>query len=128
MTLNVLIVDDSPVMRAFVKRVLKMSGLETGLLVEAGDGKQALTAMQEHSMDLVLTDINMPEMNGEQLLRALQADEVLRKTPVVVVSTDARLDRVDQMMSLGASGYVTKPFTPEGLRHEVERVLGVADV
>ncbi len=124
MTLRVLIVDDSPVMRSFIKRVLTVSGLETGPLLEASNGKQALDVLRHQSVDLVLSDINMPEMNGEELLRTLQADEALRKTPVVVVSTDARLDRVDQMMSLGAAGYITKPFTPEGLRSELERVLG----
>ena len=125
MSLKVLIVDDSPVMRAFIRRVLALSGLQIGLLLEAGNGKQALDVLRQQSVDLVLTDINMPEMNGAELLRVLQADEVLRKTPVVVITTDARLDRVDQMMGLGAAGYITKPFTPEGLRAELERVLGV---
>jgi two-component system chemotaxis response regulator CheY len=121
MTLNILIVDDSPVMRSFVK----LSGVGVGLLLEAGEGAQALVVLKEHPVHLVLTDINMPVMNGEQLVRAMRSDPLLAKVPVLVVSTDARLDRVDQMMDLGAAGYVTKPFTPELLRNEVERVLGV---
>ncbi|MFM2124754.1 MAG: hypothetical protein RL328_1205 [Acidobacteriota bacterium] len=128
MTLNVLIVDDSPVMRSFVKRVLQLSGVASGLMLEAGDGAQALSVLKDHPVHLVLTDINMPVMNGEQLLRAMRGDVSLVKVPVVVISTDARLDRVDQMMELGAAGYVTKPFTPELLRNEVERVLGVVHV
>jgi two-component system chemotaxis response regulator CheY len=120
---NILIVDDSPVMRAFIKRVLSISGIDVGQPFEAGHGKQALELLRSHSVDLVLSDINMPEMNGEEFLRAVQADEALRSIPIVVVSTDARLDRVEQIMGLGARGYITKPFTPERLRAELDRVL-----
>lgn len=122
---NILIVDDSPVMRAFIKRVLTVSGVEAGKPLEAGHGRQALEILRTYPVDLVLSDINMPEMNGEELMRAMQDDDGLRHIPVVVISTDARLDRVDQMMGLGARGYITKPFTPERLRTELDRVLGV---
>lgn len=125
---NILIVDDSPVMRAFIKRALAASGVEAGKPLEAGHGKQALEFLRAYPVDLVLSDINMPEMNGEELLRAIHEDEVLRKIPVVVISTDARLDRVEQMMGMGARGYITKPFTPERLRLELDRVLGVSHV
>jgi two-component system, chemotaxis family, chemotaxis protein CheY len=124
-TLKVLIVDDSPVMRSFIRRVLTVSGLDIGQPLQAENGARALELLRDQPVDLVLTDINMPEMTGEELLRTMQADPALSRTPVVVVSTDARLDRVDQMVSLGARGYITKPFTPEGLKTEVERVLGV---
>jgi two-component system chemotaxis response regulator CheY len=120
---NILIVDDSPVMRAFIKRVLSVSGMDASTPFEASHGRQALELLRAHSMDLVLTDINMPEMNGEELMRAMQADGALQSVPVVVVSTDARLERVEQMLGLGARGYITKPFTPERLRAELERVL-----
>jgi two-component system chemotaxis response regulator CheY len=125
-TLKVLIVDDSPVMRSFIRRVFAVSGMDIGQPLQAENGVRALELLRDQPVDLVLTDINMPEMNGEELLRTMQADPALRATPVVVLSTDARLDRVDQMISLGAGGYITKPFTPEALRAEVERVLGVA--
>jgi two-component system chemotaxis response regulator CheY len=124
---NILIVDDSPVMRAFIKRVLSVSGLDTGKPFEAGHGKQALELLRAHSMDLILSDINMPEMNGEEFLRAVRADEALSHIPVVVISTDASLGRVERMLGLGASGYITKPFTAERLRAELERVLEVAN-
>jgi two-component system, chemotaxis family, chemotaxis protein CheY len=123
MTLNILIVDDSPVMRSFIKRILILSGLEIEGIFEAGNGLEALTSLQARSADLILSDINMPVMNGEEFMRALQADEAFRGIPTIVVSTDARTERVDLMLAIGAKGYVTKPFAPEVLRAEVERVL-----
>ena len=75
-------------------------------------------------MDAILTDINMPMMDGEELLRRLAADEMLRSVPAIVISTDATLNRIERLLSLGARGYVTKPFAPEDLRAELERTLG----
>ena len=114
-------------MRSFIKRVLNMSGLEIAAILEAGHGGQALEVLRGNPVDVILSDINMPVMNGEEFLRAAKADKALRAIPFIVVSTDARLDRVDQMMDLGASGYITKPFQPENLRGEVERVLAVSN-
>ncbi len=75
-------------------------------------------------MDVILTDINMPHMNGEQLLRELDSSGVLKSIPTLVISTDATKDRILRMLSLGAEGYMSKPFSPEALREELERVLG----
>jgi len=77
-------------------------------------------------VDLVLTDINMPDMNGEELVQRMEQDELLRSVPVIVVSTDASTNRVKKMMTLGARGYVTKPFPPDVLAMEMERVLEVS--
>jgi two-component system chemotaxis response regulator CheY len=74
-------------------------------------------------VDLVLTDINMPVMNGEDLLRAIRTDARFSRIPVLVVSTDSTHTRVASMMELGAAGYVKKPFTPEMMREALERVL-----
>lgn len=127
MAYSVLIVDDSPVMRSFIRRVLALSGFEVGEYVEAGNGEEALTQLAAHRVDVILTDINMPQMNGEELLRRLCADGVLKTTPTVVISTDATNDRIVRMIELGARGYMSKPFTPETLREELERVLGERD-
>lgn len=124
MAYSVLIVDDSPVMRSFIRRVLKLSGFEVGECVEAGNGEEALAQLSAHRVDVILTDINMPGMNGEELLRRLCADGVLKTIPAVVISTDATNERILRMISLGAEGYMTKPFTPETLREKLERVLG----
>ncbi len=125
MPFRVLIVDDSPAMRAFVKRVVEMSGFEAGAYFEAGNGEEALAVLSGNWVDVILTDINMPKMNGEQFLRRVEADETLRGIPVIVISTDATEQRRAQMLGLGARGYVTKPFSPEELRQELEDVLGV---
>jgi two-component system chemotaxis response regulator CheY len=78
-------------------------------------------------VDIILTDINMPEMNGEDFVRELEREEKFRAIPVVVVSTDATQNRIRRMLDLGAKGYVVKPFSPEALRGELERVLGVTN-
>ena len=123
-----MIVDDSPVMRKFIRRVIDASGFAVERYVEAGDGLEALAVLAREPVDTVLTDINMPRMNGEQLLVSLEGDERLRAIPVVVVSTDSTDLRIGRMRELGAKGYVAKPFLPETLRDELERVLGVAGV
>jgi two-component system, chemotaxis family, chemotaxis protein CheY len=121
---SVLIVDDSPVMRSFIRRVLALSGFEAGECFEASNGEEALAKLRARKVDVILTDINMPLMNGEELLRRLSADNVLKSIPALVISTDATNERIVRMIELGAQGYMTKPFTPETLREQLERVLG----
>jgi two-component system chemotaxis response regulator CheY len=124
MELRVLIVDDSPAMRAFIRRVLEMSGLEVARCFEASNGEEALRLLEHNWVDAVMTDINMPQMDGEEFMRRLAEHEVLRLIPVLVISTDATESRMQKMVALGAKGYVTKPFAPETLRAELERSLG----
>ena len=128
MAFSVLIVDDSPAMRAFIKRVIDMSGFDVGTCLEAGDGEEALEVLNRSWVDIVLTDINMPRMSGEELVRNMHQDEMMKEIPVVVVSTDSTEIRIKTMINLGAKGYVTKPFHPEQLRFELERVLEVSNV
>ncbi len=127
MELQVLIVDDSPVMRAFIRRVLDLSGLVVSRCLEASNGEEALRLLENNWVDAVLTDINMPEMDGEELLRRMSEHDVFRLIPVLVVSTDRTEGRIQKMLSLGAKGYVTKPFAPETLREVLEQSLGVVN-
>jgi two-component system chemotaxis response regulator CheY len=122
---RVLIVDDSPAMRTFVRRVIDMSGFDLDSCFEASNGGEALDLLRTEWVDAILTDINMPEMDGQEFLRRLSQDEMLRSIPAIVISTDATANRMASMASLGARGYVTKPFLPETLRAELERTLGV---
>lgn len=127
MPLRVLIVDDSPSMRSFIKRALYRSGVEVSAHWEAGDGVEAMEVLEKERVDVILTDINMPRMNGEELVRHLAESELLKTVPVVVISTDATSARREHLTALGARGYLTKPFLPEVLREEIERVTGVLD-
>jgi two-component system chemotaxis response regulator CheY len=120
---NVLIVDDSPAMRRFVRRVLELTGIELGRCLEANNGLEALDLLRLEGVDIVLTDINMPLMDGEELLRALKADSALQSIPVLVLSTDRSASRVKQMLDLGAGGYVGKPFLPGDLGGEMTKLL-----
>ena len=124
MGLRVLIVDDSPLMRVFVRRVLKLSGVEVDACSEASNGLEALEVLRCQPVDLVLTDINMPKMNGEDMLREMKHSGLLKRVKTLVISTDGTAHRIHDMIALGAEGYVTKPFSPEVLREELDRVLG----
>ncbi len=126
MAYRVLIVDDSPVMRRFIHRVMELSGFDCENCFEAGDGREALRILDREWVDVILTDINMPHMSGEEFVQYIENDAELRSIPVLVVSTDATKHRISQMMQMGARGYVTKPFLPETLRDELERLLGGA--
>ncbi|WP_031496272.1 response regulator [Bryobacter aggregatus] len=125
MLFNVMVVDDSPAMRRFIRRVIAISGFPVDRFLEASHGVHALAELARYPVDVVLTDINMPEMDGEALVGEMRRHHEWQSLPVIVVSTDATDARIERLMELGAQGYVTKPFAPERLRGELERVLGV---
>lgn len=127
MALRVLVVDDSPVMRSFIRRVLGLSGVEIESLFEAGDGQEALELLDREWVDLIFTDINMPRMNGEEFVRRLADSGLTATLPVVVISTDGTNIRKEHLWGLGARAYLQKPFSPEQLRGEVEKIMGVPD-
>ncbi|MDP9050155.1 MAG: response regulator [Acidobacteriota bacterium] len=126
MAFNILIVDDSPAMRRVVRRVVEISGMDVGKYLEAGNGLEALLVLRADWVDLIMTDINMPDMDGEELLLEVRIDPALACIPVLIVSTDRSEARAKQMISLGADGYVTKPFLPSTLSQEMYRLLGGA--
>jgi len=124
MAFNVLVVDDSAVMRAMISRVVRLSGVPLGEMFEAGNGADGLQVIAENWVDLVLLDINMPVMNGEDMLRRLRADPETASMPVIVVSTESSETRVHALEELGVA-FVHKPFAPETLRDTILRVTGV---
>jgi len=124
MALNVLIVDDSTVMRAMILKTMRMSGLALGQIYQAPDGRQGIKALKEHWIDLVLLDINMPVMNGEQMIERMLEDPDLKDTPVVVVSTEGSETRIERLQSKGAR-FIRKPFSPEIIRDTVQDILGI---
>ncbi len=126
MAFNVLVVDDSAVMRQMVVRTLKMSGLPLGTVFEAANGEEGLFMLRDQWVDLLLLDINMPVMNGEEMLRRLRAAPETEALPVIVVSTEGSETRLAALHALGAA-IVRKPFAPETLRDTIIRITGVTD-
>lgn len=126
MAFNVLIVDDSSSMRAVIKKIIKVSGFDVGEFLEAADGQAALNVLGDSWVDLVLTDINMPKMDGLDLIREMKKDEILRSIPVVVVTTEGSEKRVQESMEVGASGYIKKPFMPEDIIKTLSNIMGEA--
>lgn len=127
MAFNVLVVDDSAVMRQMVVRTLRMSGLPLGSVLEAGNGEEGLAILRDEWVDLLLLDINMPIMNGEDMLKTVRSNPEHERLPVIVVSTEGSETRLHALQELGAA-IVRKPFPPETLRETILRITGVTDV
>ena len=126
MAFNILVVDDSSVMRTMVIRTLKMSGLALGEIHQAGNGVQALEVLGDNWVDLALVDINMPVMNGEELIDRVRDNPEYRDLAIIVVSTESSETRIEKVRRQGAR-FVHKPFTPEQLREQVVAVTGVSN-
>ena len=124
MAYNILIVDDSLPMRAVIKKSIKLSGFNAGQLLYASNGKEALDILRDNWCDLVITDYNMPSMNGMELIMEMKKDETMSSIPVVVVTTEGSSRRVEEFMEAGAVGYIKKPFTPEEIRQQLNDILG----
>ncbi len=124
MALNILIVDDSSVMRSMIQKTLKIAQIPTGEIVQAGDGKEGLEKLKNHWVDLVLVDINMPVMNGEEMIGHMKADPEMRDIPIIVVSTEGSVTRIERLKRLGIH-FIQKPFSPELLRDSVVILTGI---
>jgi two-component system chemotaxis response regulator CheY len=123
MAFNVLIVDDSMTMRSVIRKVISISGFDVGNFFEAGDGKEALEILNEQWIDLVLSDINMPEMDGLTFLKKMREHEVYKNIPVVMITTEGSRACIDEAMSLGVKGYIQKPFRPEVIKEKLEEIM-----
>lgn len=125
MSANVLVVDDSGTMRGMIKRTLAISGLDIGEVFEASNGIEALARMDEYAVSVILLDINMPLMNGIQLLSRMHDDQRLRGIPVIIASTAGSEPQIRELLAAGARGYVRKPFRPEQLRDVLLPIVGL---
>jgi two-component system chemotaxis response regulator CheY len=110
---SVLIVDDSNTMRKIVARSLRQAGIDFDPILEAADGQEALNVLADNKVDIVLSDINMPNMNGLEFLKAKSEDDAIKDIPVVMISTETGDDIIGEAKSYGAKGAVKKPFTPD---------------
>jgi two-component system chemotaxis response regulator CheY len=120
---DVLVVDDSAAIRKILQRVLRQTGMAIRTIHEAGDGQEALDLLNAHKVQLVLTDINMPKMDGLQLLAAMKASERWRDIPVVMITTEGGEAKVGEAVKLGAAGYVRKPFTADQIKEKLAGIL-----
>lgn len=123
MTLDILIVDDSAAIRKILQRVLRQTEIPIGNVYEAGDGLEALQTLKSQKVNLILSDINMPNMDGLQLLGHIKGDECLQALPVVMITTEGSQSRVMEAVQLGATGYVRKPFTADQIKEKIMSLL-----
>ncbi|NWF84291.1 MAG: response regulator [Bryobacteraceae bacterium] len=123
MSLDVLIVDDSAAIRKILQRVLIQADVPLGRVYEAGDGEEALNCLKDASVGLILSDINMPKMDGLQLLGALKNQESTKSIPVIMVTTEGGSTKVMEAVNLGAAGYVRKPFTAEQIKEKLAGIV-----
>jgi two-component system chemotaxis response regulator CheY len=120
---SVLVVDDSMAIRKILQRALRQTGMSIKAIYEAGDGHEALTQLGKEKVDLILSDINMPGMDGLQLLASLKASAQWRHIPVVMITTEGGAANVGEAVRLGAAGYLRKPFTSDQIKEKLESIL-----
>jgi two-component system chemotaxis response regulator CheY len=124
MAVDILVVDDSGVMRAMVIKTLKLAGTPLGEIYQAANGQEGLDVLGDHWVDLVFADINMPVMNGEEMIDRIRDDPAWKDLPIVVISTEGSETRIESLHNKGAE-FVHKPFTPEIIRNVLETMLGI---
>jgi two-component system chemotaxis response regulator CheY len=123
MALDVLIVDDSAAIRKILQRVLVQADVPVGKVYEAGDGREALNLLQAQTVGLILSDINMPNMDGLQFLREVRSNDAWKAVPIVMITTEGSQNKVLEAVQSGASGYVKKPFTAEQIKEKLAGLI-----
>ena len=124
--IRALIVDDSSVMRKIVERSLRQAGLDPLVVHEAGSGIEGLDLLRVKQVDLILSDINMPSMDGLEFLRQIRAQNLAPGVPVVMITTESSEEHVKQAILAGAQGYIRKPFTAEQVKERVLPLINAA--
>ena len=119
MAKSLMIVDDSATMRKIIMRTVRMSGLSFNRTEEAGDGVEALEKLSVGPVDIMLVDINMPEMDGAELVKKVREVPAYKKTKIIMVSTESSQEVIEDVMADGADGFITKPFTPEKFQEKL---------
>lgn len=125
MSYNVLIVDDSSVMRMIVRRNIRQTGLQINKEFEAGDGLEALQVLTNHKVDFIFSDVNMPNMDGLTFVKEVRKKADFNYVKIIMITTEAGIDIVNEAVSSGADGYLVKPFTPAQIMGKIESVVEV---
>ena len=126
MALNILVVDDSAVMRKMIIKTMGMCGIPIGEIKQAANGREGLEELGKSWVDIVILDINMPIMNGEEMIDEMQQDSEIKDIPVIVISTEGSSTRIDRLKEKGAR-FIKKPFTPEIIRDTIYEVTGLGE-
>ncbi len=116
--MNILIVDDSMALRKILQRVIRNAGVAIDQVQEAADGQAALLCLEQFTPDVILSDINMPNMDGLEFLQRLKSCEAFKALPVIMISTEASRERVMKSIELGACNFIRKPFTEDDIREK----------
>ena len=124
MSLNILVVDDCSVVRKIIIKTLRLAGIPIAEIYEAADGQQALEILDANWIDLAFIDINMPVMDGEEMIERVRANPNLADLPIVVISTEGSQTRIGHLEAMGAT-FIHKPFPPETVREVVTEMLGI---
>lgn len=119
--MRILVVDDFPTMRRIIKNLLAELGFSN--ISEADDGATALPLLKNEHFDFLVTDWNMPNMSGFELLKAVRADSKLGKLPVLMVTAEAKRDQIVEAAQAGVNGYIIKPFTAETLKEKLDKIF-----
>ncbi|HEG42798.1 MAG TPA: response regulator [Phycisphaerales bacterium] len=127
MSYNILIVDDSSLTRVAIKRIIDMVDVDAKDILEACNGVEALDVLSKNDVDLVLADLNMPEMGGVELIQKMKESDNLAGIPVIVVSTESSTTRVKELVEDGIKDFLHKPFTPEEFRVILAKNLAVSE-
>ena len=120
--MKILVVDDFATMRKIIKNILGQLGFKN--IIEADDGTTAWEILQKESVDLIVSDWNMPKMSGLELLKKVRADERLKDTPFLMVTAEAQKENIIEAAKHGVSQYIVKPFTPETLKEKLQKIFG----
>ena len=120
---NILIVDDSRTIRAVIKKTLSIADVPTKNVWEAANGLEAMEVLRREWVDIVFADINMPEMNGIELVEQMNTEGMIDTVPVVIVSTEGSKQRIDELRKKGVKAYLRKPFAPESLKNVIWELL-----
>lgn len=119
--MKILVVDDFATMRRIIKNILKQIGFSN--VDEADDGSSALTKLQGQKFDLVITDWNMPNMSGLELIKAIRASDQFKSTPILMVTAEALKENIIEAVKSGVNNYIVKPFTAEVMREKIEKIF-----
>lgn len=121
-----LVVDDSLTMRRIVVNALKSQGFDE--VIEAGDGKDAVAKILSEGANFVITDWNMPEMNGLEFVRWLRGNEQFENIPILMITTRGNKDDVIEAMKARVNNYIVKPFTPQGLKEKIDQIMKLLEL